>query len=309
MRTRISLLLLAAVAVATTPTPARAWDELGHKVVARIAWDNMTPLARQRAVALLTAAPEGAGLRELMPAMGSDRDRDLFVNAGYWPDRLRSRSHPGNRFAHSDWHYVNFFWEQARPGGPAVERPDLGTAGELVTQEQRIAATLGDATRSAEDRAVDLAWLIHLVGDAHQPMHNSARVTPQDPEGDRGGNLFLLAGLYPFNNLHAYWDALVNFTVPWQPDDRTEADYIGSAASLIQRAYPMQRMSGQLDPGAFRDWSHDGLTVAQRAFPVWLARGQRAPTRYRSYAWDLAEPRLALAGYRLADTLNRILGS
>lgn len=311
MKARTSLLLLACAALSVGARPARAWDEVGHKVIARIAWDHMSPRAREQAVALLMAAPAGAGLRELLPQDGrplAERQRELFVNASYWPDQIRSRNHPGNRFAHAEWHYVNIFWEQQRPGGPVIERPDLGTAGELVTQERRIVQVLSDTTRPAEERAVDLAWLLHLIGDAHQPLHNSARVTPADPEGDRGGNLFLLAGLYPFNNLHAYWDSMIGFAVPWQADDRTEHDYIESGAALIARRHPESRADLRL--GDYDGWAREGVRVAQRAaFPAWLERGQRAPAHYRPFAWRAAEPRVALAGYRLAETLDRALGS
>ena len=104
-----------------TATPVHAWDEVGHKVVARIAWDHMTPRAREQAVALLMAAPQDAGIRALMPGDGrpiADRQRDLFVNTSVWADLIRSRTHPGSRYAHSDWHYVNFFWEPGPNGRP-----------------------------------------------------------------------------------------------------------------------------------------------------------------------------------------------
>jgi hypothetical protein len=311
MKYRICLLLLA-VATLFSATPARAWDEVGHKVVARVAWDRLTPRARERAVALLMAAPADAGLRDLLPADGrplAERQRDLFVNASYWADQIRSRNHPGNRFAHAEWHYVNLFWEQATPGGAIVERPDRGTAGELVAQERRIVGTLGDSARPDTSRAVDLAWLLHLVGDAHQPLHNSARITPQDTAGDRGGNLFLLGGLYPFSNLHAYWDALVGYANPWAPADRTEGDYVGTIAARIERHHPQSELRGRLRTGEFDEWAREGVRAAQHAYPVWLVRGQRAPLRYRDYAWGPGETRVALAGYRLAEILNAALGS
>jgi hypothetical protein len=309
MKARISLLVLT-LATLGSARPARAWDEMGHKVVARIAWDRLTPRARERAVALLMAAPADAGLRQLLPDDGrplEERQRDLFVNAAYWADQIRTRTHPGNRFAHGQWHFQDLVWEQNIPGGPIMEHPERLTGGELLTQETRIAGTLGDAARPDSSRAVDLAWLLHLVGDAHQPLHNSARVTPQDTAGDRGGNLFLLGGLYPFSNLHAYWDALVGYAVPWAPGDRSESDYVGSVAARIESRHPASALQGRLRPGEFNEWAREGLRAAERSYPVWLVRGQRAPLRYREYAWSYGEERVALAGYRLADILNRTL--
>ncbi|HEX8455437.1 MAG TPA: S1/P1 nuclease [Longimicrobium sp.] len=310
---RLFATALALAGALLSATPARAWDEVGHKVVARIAWDHMTPRAREQAVALLMAAPEDAGIRALMPGDDrplADRQRDLFVNTSVWADLIRTRTHPGSRYAHSDWHYVNFFWEQRTPGGRIIDRPDVPRAGELLNRMAVYGTSLGNASLPQAERAVDLAWTLHLVGDGHQPMHNSARITPQDTAGDRGANSFTLAGLYPFNNLHAFWDSLVGFSVPWSVADRTEEDYVGSVARRIAADYPQRTLAGKLRPGAFEEWSREGMRIAQRVgYPVWLVRGERAPMRYRFVAWDAAEPRVAIAGYRLADLLNRTLGS
>lgn len=299
----------ALVAVGMMSRPAYAWDELGHRVVARIAWDRMTPQARAGAVRLLMAAPANTGLRELVPAgLGADeRGRELFVLASVWPDVIRSRSHVGNRYAHSDWHYVNFFWEQRTPGGPIIDRPDR-TDGQLLNQLPGLARTVGDAQASDSARAVALAWVLHLVGDAHQPLHNSARITPQDTAGDRGGNLFLLGGLYPRNNLHAFWDAIVGFNAPWTGSG-DEATYVGGIAGRLETRYGSSWARTRLLPGEFQAWSKEGVRVAQQsAYPAWLVRGQVAPPRYNDVVWSAAQPRLALAGYRLADVLNRALG-
>ena len=288
-------------------TPARAWDELGHRVVARIAWDNLTPAARAAAVRLLRAAPADAGLASLMPSMGTEeeRGRELFVMASYWPDFIRSRNHPGNRFAHSDWHYVNWFWEQRCPGCPPIDRPDVPRLGELLNVLPVLQRGLGDAAVADSNRAVGLAWILHLVGDVHQPMHNNSRITQRDTAGDLGGNLFELRGIYPYNNLHAYWDALVGQVMPWGAGDRSEADYVGSIAARIQAAHPRPRGDARLLPGRFEEWSRRGAEIAKRSYGT--PRGERPSAAYRHASWRSVEGTVALGGYRLADLLNRIL--
>jgi hypothetical protein len=53
----------------------------------------------------------------------------------------------------------------------------------------------------------------------------------------------------------------------------------------------------------------EGYAISKaKAYPAWLVRGQPAPERYRPWSWAAGEPRLALAGYRLADLLNHALG-
>jgi nuclease S1 len=306
---RVGALAMLAVALATRP--AYAWDELGHRVVARIAWDRMTPEARAAAVRLLMNAPENSGLRALMPSAGSDeeRGRELFIMAAVWPDIIRSRTQVGNRYAHSDWHYVDHFFEQRTPTSPPVDRPDVHLEGFMLQQLPQLSATVGDASASDSARSIALAWVLHLVGDAHQPLHNSSRITPVDTAGDRGGNLFLLAGLYPRNNLHAFWDSLVGFSAPWAPGDTDEAAYIGSVAARLEARYTPGWARSRLLPGEFERWSMEGYRISrQQVYPAWLVRGQAAPPRYQTVAWAVAQPRLALAGYRLADLLNRALG-
>jgi hypothetical protein len=303
--------LAAAVALGVGARPAYAWDELGHRVVARIAWDHLTPRAQAAAVRLLTNAPANSGIPALAAdATEAERGRERFVMAAVWPDIIRSRGYVGFPYAHSDWHYVNFFWEQREPGGPAVDRPDKGTDGQLLRRLPVLAATLADPAAGDSARSVALAWVLHLVGDAHQPLHNSARITAQDPNGDRGGNLFLLGGLYPRSNLHGYWDAVVGFSEPWQVGERTEAAYVGHIAAGLARRYPPVWSRGRLLPGQFEQWSREGLALAESTlYPPWLVRGQPAPERYEAVAWAAAQPRLALAGYRLAELLNRALGA
>jgi hypothetical protein len=290
-------------------TPAHAWDELGHRVVARIAWDHMTPAAREHAIRLLRSAPPSSGIAELMPQTGTmeERQREWFVMMAVWADMIRDREHPGARYAHADWHYVNFFWDVA-PGGAPHDRPDVARAGFLLDQMQRVSQTLGSASVPDSAKAIDLAWALHLGGDSHQPLHNSARISAEDPEGDRGGNSYRLAGLYPFNNLHSYWDSLVGFSVPWGAGERTEADYVGGIAARIAQHWPQSQMRGRLLPGQFEQWSREGLRVAQ-SVAYTTPRNERATSSYRRRAWAAAEPRIALAGYRLADLLNTRLGS
>jgi hypothetical protein len=307
MKLRGLSLALAAAGLAWS-TPAHAWDELGHRVVARIAWDHMTPATRQNAIRLLQSAPPGSGIAELMPQTGTmeERQREWFIHTAVWADMIRDRNHAGTRYAHADWHYVNFFWEPG-PNGRPRDRDDMPRAGELLNQMQRISQTLGSASVPDSAEAIGLAWLLHLGGDSHQPLHNSARITAEDPEGDRGGNSYRLAGLYPFNNLHAYWDSMIGFAIPWGASDRTEADYVGTIAQTIVRRWPQSRMRGQLLPGQFEEWSRQGLRVAQNT-AYRTPRNERAQPGYRRIAWTAAEPRVALAGYRLADLLNQKLG-
>ena len=218
VRTAVILLALA------VPPSASAWNGTGHQIVARIAWDTMTPTVRERVVALLQAAPSNACLAELMPTDSrpiAARRREFFLRASTWADTLRPGDDGGRactRFHRSEWHYVNFFW-QGVSGATGADRPadrsDMRPAPANVVAQLPLLRALATCaaprcgTTTAE-RAIALAWILHLVGDIHQPLHTSARVTGRldERQGDQGGNLFILDPGPPILRLHGYWDGI-----------------------------------------------------------------------------------------------------
>lgn len=311
MRNAPKLLTPAAAALAVAllaPSAALAWDRVGHYVVARIAWEEMSPEARQRAAEILASAPADADLASLRPATGSAESarRTHFYLAAYWPDIVRDRDLPERyeKYHRGNWHYINYFWEQDDEGN-ARPRPDIPLQETSVVERLPVLeARLADPARSDAEKAIDLAWVLHLVGDIHQPLHTSGRVTETEPAGDRGGNDFQLAG---DSSLHWFWDRQITLNHRkwfWQSEDAR----VRRAAASIARRYPPPD-EGELTPGEYDAWARAGLRTTQTvAYPPTLARGDKPSRAYRAAARDAAEPAAALAGYRLAELLNRVLG-
>lgn len=304
----LRLVLIAALPLVASPTAA--WDYTGHRVVARIAWDAMSPAARTAAAELLLEAPEDADLRQLLPEDGrplAERRREHFELAAYWPDMVRHGDFPERRerYSRGQWHYTNFFWEQGSDGEPR-ERTDLQPAAvNVVERLEALDAALADPEVPAEDRAIYLAWILHLVGDVHQPLHTAARVTASEPEGDRGGNLFELAD---DRNLHSWWDGVIrrgHFRWFFWSDDA----YVERIARAITERYPRSDFTAGIEPGAYESWAREGFeTATERLYPPELERGREPPAAYERMALEIAERRVAQAGYRLADLLERRLG-
>ncbi len=103
-------------------TFASAWDDTGHKVSAYIAWRQMSPAAKTKAVKLLLAAPEDSHLSVYYPAGSRSKEAkelELFMVASTWSDIIRSRDFKVRyeKYNQGPWHYADIFWKQT--GGKA----------------------------------------------------------------------------------------------------------------------------------------------------------------------------------------------
>src|SRR2546423_6874512 len=301
---------VAIVTAAVLALPASAlWDAAGHRTVAAIAWEHMTPRARARAVELLLHGPALANFPALRPAppappaQGSEaaRDRALFLNAATWADLVRSRDQPWHAYHRPTWHYADFYWgvEHGQPHDIPGTGPDSLNAAERIVA---LRATLADANAADTTKAVALAWLLHLVGDINQPLHCSSRVTPDEalPQGDKGGNTFRLDD---DRNLHAYWDHILAASVAPEPGEDSIA-YAGRVPHRIEETHPLAAPPAASD---VLGWCQEGLRLAQTVAYAGVTRGSAPSPAYEAEALKVAELRVALAGYRLAALLNAAL--
>ncbi len=320
LRTAFAAAAVTAAALTLVPAPARAWDDVGHMAIAIVAWRHMTPVARARAVALLRAAPPGAGLAQLRPNEGGPEARDLalFARAATWPDLVRDRR-DSVRFAtyhHATWHYLSWSWRPDSAGRPAVVT-GLPTDSENVVE--RIGAlrpVVADVSRPAETRAIALSWILHLVGDIHQPVHTASRVTPANPEGDHGANAVRLTDGGRPTNLHAVWDDLFDAPgrraggqgrgAPGPEALLTEAE---RAADAIERSTPPEVVGTQVGEARPAVWAQEGQKIDEsEVYTRDLVDGGALPAGYVARARSVVLPRAALAGYRLATLLNQTFG-
>ena len=210
----------------------KAWNDAGHKTIAYIAWNQMSPEARERAFKVLMSAPEDSDLSVfyLQDSRSADiKKRELFMIASTWADIVRDRKFKvrAEKYHHSNWHYDDTFWTFENGQVKILPNPneDGGKAVEKLVEFDK---ALKDAAISDEEKAIALAWILHLGGDIHQPLHTSARITELEPKGDQGGNLFLLTPKdtprEQSENLHWFWDSILGRIVP--RNDTSDAEYI-----------------------------------------------------------------------------------
>lgn len=305
MRTVVATLSAFWVLAVVPVGSARAWNDTGHQVVALIAWDHLSQTTRQKVVALMLQSTSEP-LTALLPHDGRPlavRQREFFVRASTWADLIR-----GTVDDRPTWHHRSFFWKQ--DNGQAVDVPDIEVNEQnLIERLAAIEGSLREASRPVAERAMFAAWLLHLAGDIHQPLHCASRVTPEEPHGDRGGNSFLL-DLRPDgepNKLHAYWDGLLDHAFPRRPQENGSA-YLRRLANLAKTAHPRDTLAAVLKLGKFEDWAQESLDEAKRAYPPSLERHQAPLPAYRIAGGKIALRRVALGGYRLAATLEALLG-
>jgi hypothetical protein len=288
----------------------------------------MSPTARQNAIALLQAAPPDACLLDLFPNDSrplAERQREFFMRVSTWPDIVR----PGEedtractRFHRRDWHFINYFWEgisgASGANAPAnrddIEMREVNAVERLKLFRPLVACGTPACGTPQEKRATTLAWILHLVGDIHQPLHTSARVTSRqlEREGDQGGNLFKLG---PFNDslsLHSFWDGIVDRSERRRPEERdNNLAYLNRIIGMITQEHPRTpAIVSRLRSGDFEAWSLEGFETTKRVvYPSTLQRAQMPSDEYRGTAFTTSKEAIALGGYRLADLLNQMLGS
>lgn len=298
-------------------TTAIAWNDLGHRVVAQIAWNQLDQATKTAVIKALKTAPSDSGMLWFMPANKNNWPSNvddplyakLFQHVATWPDLVRKvhgHPKPTDKYHNSDWHFVNIFWRGS--DNSLTNDPKFGS--------MLIKLTEFSGTHSSENAAVQIAWLVHMTGDAHQPLHCSARITSDSVEqdGDRGGNEFCLEpGCREDTsqlNLHSYWDSSLNRNNFKNPPNETMESWAWRIAKSITDEHPKSEFQDTSGFSSSSHWSEEGVQRAiSDAYPTSLVRDQMPSTNYRKRVYRIARERIALAGYRLAATLKAKFGT
>ncbi len=256
---------LAVILISLPAAPAFAWAPLGHQVVAAIAVRHLTPAARTQVAALL-GGEAGA----------------MMVLDSSWADEIR-----GDRPDTGAWHYVNI---EIGSGGYNAAR-DCSGGDCVVAQIDRDAGILSDRRASRTAKVEALRFLIHFVGDVHQPLHAADR-------HDKGGNDIKLRRRGQRLSLHQIWDQDVVLALG-QDSQRIAAQ---ADASLS----PQQEQ--QISRGTATDWANESFALAGREIYARLSQNGRVdlPGNYAAQESGVVRLQLARAGLRLAALLNRI---
>lgn len=331
-------LTLAVAGICFWSSCAMAWWDEGHMRVAALAWASMTPEARAEASRLIRMNPQYNAWVAAVPQPydGSlrDLDRYTFIRAAVWADDIKemqdykdasaddSAKQPtagrnigyADKLIHGYWHFKDIPYTR---DGSVPPPPDPVDA---ATQIKAFMAALPKSAHMSDDiRSYDLVWLLHLVGDVHQPLHSTALFTKEftakwkaankPDQGDRGGNEITVK---PANGeplkLHAYFDAMFGgystvYGTIFDTFDRTGKPYLPAADSTE---------AAITDVDTWINESNKLAIATAYAAPVLDANGnvvqQAELTReFETKARDAAKLQLPLAAARLANLLNEAL--
>jgi len=296
--------------------PAFAWDATGHKLTAYIAWQHMTPEVREKVIQTLRAAPEDAQLSTFYITYGSksleSAQRDFFMTAATWPDIIRDKDFPVRykKYHNGNWHYSDTFW-QWKNGG-VVFLPKMEASGLALQKLTDFDQVLRSGSATEADKALAVVWLTHIIGDIHQPLHMSGRVTDAFQKGDQGGNLFLLTPKgtprAEQKNLHSFWDGIVGIDMP-NTKDQCDSAYLDPIGDSIIKLYPYDKIKGEVADGKFDIWAKESLDLATTEVYKNIKWFETPSDKYKQNAFKISEKRIALAGYRIADLFNSVFGT
>ena len=245
-----ALLLLA------VSSPMYAWGPNGHRIVGRIAMNHISEEAARAIECLI--GPRG------------------LDQVSTWPDEIRSD--PSWRRS-APWHFISI------DDAETLETTARDSAGDVLEAMQRFEAVLRDSQASRQSKQEALMFLVHFVGDVHQPLHVGRR-------GDRGGNSIEVMWFAEKTNLHSVWDSHLI---------ENEKLSFSELASFID--HPTQEEIRTWQSAAYADWVKESKAEREKVYKI--GDGKLG----FQYAFDnisLVKRRLLQAGVRLAGLLNSI---
>jgi hypothetical protein len=248
------------------PTQAFAWGSEGHRIIAEIAEQHLEPDTA----------------RAVRDILAIDNETSLAAAAN-WADEIRQQ-----RPETAPWHFVDI--PIAANGYDAAR--DCAGGNCVVAKIEEFTGELQNRSLPPRERLEALKFVVHFVGDLHQPLHAS-------DDDDRGGNDIHVKFLGRRTNLHAVWDTAI-LASPVNGDER------GYALGLDRQITPLEIAKWQT--GSPEQWADESHAIAVTVIYGKLIHAGTLPDDYGDVALPVLNEQLERAGIRLATVLNHALG-
>src|ERR1051325_7008503 len=264
-RCRILHLPLTLVLLIAFPIHAFAWDDKAHQIIGALAWLKLSEGTKRKVI-------------ELLPPETSKDPNGPLAAVSTWADRQRVVYRE-----QANWHIVNiplsqpkFDWNRDCPNHDCIV---------FQLDEKKKALQFG---KTRQERAEALMYVVHLVGDIHQPLHCA-------DNDDRGGNMVQVKFRGKVTNLHKVWDY-----------DMVEAALGGS--SILDYARKLKETTPAEKAFWIEDWANDSHAVAQTNVYA-IPYDKELSTTYYQRNLPVLEKQLAKAAAKLVQVLEDALGS
>lgn len=262
---RSALALFTCLALAPA---AQAWGPLGHSIVADLAQRHLSPGAEAEVERLLAL----------------DHTKSL-ADIASWPDEIRNDPKQDALWKQTrGLHYIDFTSGDCNYTPPR----DCKDGQCVVVGIDHYVKVLGDKSQSDAVRLEALKFVVHFIGDEHQPLHGGSR-------DDKGGNAYQVQFQGKGTNLHSVWDSglLKTHGLEW----KAYADELDARGPVTLPA-PIPPLDN-----AYAQWAEESCAISRDIYP----NGHTIDQAYVDKELPVAELRLREAGRRLAEVLNLTL--
>jgi hypothetical protein len=280
----VKAIRLAALLVLAPVAQAFGWGQEGHSIVAEIAQRRLTAVSLQKINTLLNS--ELPDLNNAQFALAS---------IASWADDYRADGHDET----GNWHFVDIPFGRDTYDAAADCKRNEKSGDCVINAIARVAATLADCAKPDSDRVAALKFLVHFIGDVHQPLHATTRINPDTGTDDRGGNEIEVTFRGARSNLHAVWDSLLilHKVYDW-----------GEYVRLLETKWLAGKDIAALQTGDPIDWANAAHKSAQLV--AYNFRPDHVlDEEYYADSIVVVDQQLALGGVRLARVLNEAFQS
>lgn len=241
------------------PSICFGWGKTGHRVVGELASLHLTDLAKLQVKDLLK--------------------HESLATASVWPDRIKSDAKMRKKYSHL--HYLN------ANKGKTVQERDKKKQGDILSAIEDFSKTLKDPKKPKKERVIALRFLVHLIGDLHQPLHTGYA-------SDHGGNKVKVTWFGEKTNLHMVWDEkLINL------EELSFTEYTKKLNYASKEQIKEWQSSKPLV------WAQESRAYVEKAYEYKEAKYWEYNYSYQHL--DFLNERLQRAGIRLAGHLNNLL--